>query len=289
MVLTTSSVANTKGLLETTCKPSHVAQVDPIKNWNQPVSGHMHQFFCNTSTAYNSTTASLQAGGTTSNVKGMQWAVWVPLMLDAAGNPVTPISMSYRFDNVGPGNVTVPPDGLDFIMGNAANTNPNATAGLWACTGVANTPQMTIPTSCPAGAVGKHVAIYPHHGCWNGTQMGPGLGRGDGPADAFSHINGTQDCPTGIRQPRPSIVFKYPLSAHHLSSDAPGQLGGTTMHVDDVVVSGTDVFGRDFITQVVNQCLNVVPDDGIRNTGFTCRVNSTGQVIRNSDNAVVFG
>lgn len=292
-------VANAKGLFNVVCAPSHMSDADPIK---ETASAHApnpygvpgHTFFGNKSTVATSTVPSLQAGESTCELKSLNVAFWVPTMVSPSGQAVMPkANTEYRFDDIRQGPSLPRPQGLAFIFGSAMNTNPNATATLWACTGVASTATMTIPTSCPAGATGIHSATYPWHGCWNGTQLGAGLYRGDGPADFASHINLAPACTNGVYVPRISIVLKYPLEAigGRMSCDPTTSPGGVCFHIDEAFVSGKDAMGRDFSQTTTDMCLNFVPDDNTGNAGTTCRVvtNAAGQkeLRRISDNALV--
>jgi len=231
------------------------------------------------------------AATTTCKVGADKISSWVPTLYSPGGQ-VVPLAANtqYRLDNIAAGPVKPTPQGLTFIFGSPSNTNPNATIGQWVCSGTPQPATMTIPTSCPVGATGVHIAIYPHHGCWDGVNLGPGLGRNTGPADAISHVRAgtTASCDAPkVRIPRPSFILRYPLAAvgGRLSSDSPGLLGGTTMHLDVAQVGGQDAAGRDFNTRVPAMCLNLIPDS--EPFRVTCQENAAGELVRLSDKAIV--
>jgi hypothetical protein len=60
------------------CEFHHRDQVDPIVDFGNPKSHHMHEFFGNTTTNANSTYNTLRAGGTTCDDPKDTAAYWIP-------------------------------------------------------------------------------------------------------------------------------------------------------------------------------------------------------------------
>jgi hypothetical protein len=292
-------VTDVEGFTTITCEHSHFAQVDPIIKSTTKLppdpearSAHLHDFVGNTSTNSNSTTESLLAGGTTCKVQSDINAIWFPAMIGKDGNPI-PGKTVYRLINDSPvvhGTVTIPPNGLNFIAGAPNKTVADGANEIWRCF-PGGTEQRTIPASCPAESVGIRASFYNLQGCWNGTDMGPGLGRGGGPADAVSHMILNLNCPApGVKIPRVSTILEWPASAAggHLSSDDRDFDGkadgdpGASLHVDFVYISGKDSEGNDFYKRVDDMCLNQPVALKAR-----CVVDAQGRLIRLADKAIV--
>lgn len=274
-------------------EPSYLKQVDPIIAWNVPQSGHPHSFVVNAGVNYNSTTAQLMAAGTTSPVSSFKTAIWMPSVIAPDGTQVPIRGGVNRFINegnvsAGVKNVNKPPNGLDYIHGDSHKTTTTGLGDTWACIGVANTPQATIPATCPAGATGIRWVAYQGKGCWNGVDLGPGLGRSTGPADAQSHMWNDVgfDCPGGVRIPQISTIFEWDTRAigGRLSSDAPGAPPASSVHTDQIYFDGVDRLGNGFWDRALSMCLNHFRPDG---QGTFCTYNASGDVIRQYDGAVV--
>jgi len=80
------------------CPFSHRAQVDPIVDFGNPESFHMHDFFGNTTTDANSTYDTLRAGGTTCSKLEDKAAYWIPTVswTDSSGT-TGPIKATQTF------------------------------------------------------------------------------------------------------------------------------------------------------------------------------------------------
>jgi hypothetical protein len=274
--------AHAAGFADIFCAHGHFAQVDPILKSSPmtppdptAISGHLHEFFGNTNVNSNSTVDSLMQGQSTCQVGSDEDAIWTPAMIGADGNPIPADSIEYRIINQSntPSDVARPPNGIAMIGGDPERTvggNPAAGVDVWTCLKVASNGQVlasgpqlgTIPTpaQCPPDANEIRLLFYGSLGCWDGVHMGPGLQRGDGPADAHSHATtfGTLDCPAsvGVKLPRFSPIMHYPASAAggHLSSDH-GQ-PGASFHWDLIWMDGKNTSGQEFWPTLLAKCLN---------------------------------
>jgi hypothetical protein len=268
------------GLVSIKCTHVRFAQVDPVLKSSPmtppdptAISGHLHDFGCNDSVNSNSTVDSLMQAQSSARVGSDINGLWTPAVIGADGSPVPFDTIEYRLGNQSPtpSDVHVPPNGLTMVGGAAADRTSSAFSSSynWQCIRVnvpglpnASSPLMgTIPTpeQCPAQATEIRMVVYGSLGCWDGVHLGPGLQRGDGPADGRSHATsyGTSDCPApGVKLPFVSLNIHYPPSAAggHLSCDngAPG----ACMHWDFVALHGKNAAGQDFWTEVVDKCLN---------------------------------
>jgi hypothetical protein len=276
-----ASSASAAGLVDIKCAHDHFAQVDPILKSSPmtppdptAISGHLHDFACNNNVNSNSTVDSLMQAQSTARVGSDINALWVPALIGADGNPVPFDTIEYRLGNQSPtpSDVHVPPNGLTMIGGASSERTVGGVSSSynWQCIRV-NVPGLpnaggplvgTIPTpgQCPAQATEIRMVVYGSLGCWDGIHMGPGLQRGDGPADGRSHATsyGTMDCPSsmGVKLPFVSLNIHYPPSAAggHLSSDHGDP--GASMHWDFIAMHGKNAAGQDFWDEVVDKCLN---------------------------------
>ena len=81
------------------CDFSHHAQVDPIVDFGNPKSHHLHEFFGNTTTNANSTYKTLRAGGTNCDDPKDTAAYWIPRVswIDSRGNTTKLTASITRF------------------------------------------------------------------------------------------------------------------------------------------------------------------------------------------------
>lgn len=154
-----------------TCPFSHSAQVDPIVNPGEQ-SGHMHDFFGNTSTNEHTTTNSLIFySETTCQHVDDQAAYWTPSLYDE-GEKVDVIGQSFYYltDKVDPNTLTAIPTGLRMIAGDATATdNQPARTGHFEehRNGTNNTRGESSLIDAPNGLVLR--VNYPQ--CWDGVNL----------------------------------------------------------------------------------------------------------------------
>jgi hypothetical protein len=142
------------------CEFHHRDQVDPIVDFGNPKSHHMHEFFGNTTTNANSTYNTLRAGGTTCDDPKDTAAYWIPRVswTDSRGT-TTKLTASitrfyYRLGAKSP-NVDVNPhpaldtngdgqldDGLKIVTVQGKNVEWRCFNGTWST---------TAPTQCSNG------------------------------------------------------------------------------------------------------------------------------------------
>jgi len=130
------------GAFRTVCEVSHFAYADPIVYPGQSPAGHLHMFFGNTGLSGDSTYSSLRSSGNGTCRGGIanRTAYWVPALLDDNATPVVPKTINvyyksgYGINN--PTDVTVIPDGMKMIVGNAMATTPQPLNNVnWNCNG----------------------------------------------------------------------------------------------------------------------------------------------------------
>lgn len=170
------------------CRFSHREQVDPIVNPGPPgtQSMHLHDFFGNTSTASDSTYASMTAAGTTCVVGGDTAAYWAPTLLDPHGDPVKPEQLySYYRNRPAAYSATVafPPD-FRLIAGGVDEYPENV---WWNChDDDSETVRYDAPPRCTTSNLTAAI-MFPN--CWDGVNLDA--------ADHRSHVV----YPTGSRCP----------------------------------------------------------------------------------------
>ncbi|MYV45193.1 DUF1996 domain-containing protein [Streptomyces sp. SID2888] len=195
------------------CSASHHAPDDPIVYPQQPGKSHDHTFMGNTTTNANSTTASLDAGGTTCVVPGDKSGYWVPTVYN--GNkevlPVGPQTIYYKTGVADYTSVRPFPKGLRFVVANPLQSaddfrhSPGFVEG-WECGD--SYFNVDFPASCPNRADVQLNIRFQAPSCWDGKYL-------DTP-DHRSHMAypvvrpGTNDnmCPADHPVAVPMIEFK---------------------------------------------------------------------------------
>jgi hypothetical protein len=228
------------GAFRVTCGFSHASTDDPIAFPNQPGAAHLHLYFGNEQADAFSTAESLMNApsstchGDTLN----RSAYWIPSMLDANGKALVPETMIayYKSGHVDPNVIQDLPAGLGIIAGNAkATSNQDQNIARWFCTTDVSvsqdtaTPKSTIPNCAPGKFIEGHIQ-FPQ--CWNGrgliTQDQSHMAYPQGGRCPATH-------PIAIPRIEQKVLWRVPstgTSGWKLSSDAPGQPRGQSLHAD---------------------------------------------------------
>ncbi|MFE7854186.1 DUF1996 domain-containing protein [Streptomyces sp. NPDC057403] len=220
------------------CSVTHTRPDDPIVYPQQPGASHDHTFMGNTTTDAYSTTASLEAGGTTCKAPGDRSGYWMPTLYNGDQRilPVGPQVIYYKAGVTDYTSVRPFPKGLRFVVGSPMQSadefrhHPGFVEG-WECgDSYFNT---EFPATCPDRADVQLNIRFQAPSCWDGRYL-------DTP-DHKSHMAypvvkpGTNDniCPADHPVALPMIEFKmaFPvngdMSKVRLASGA-----GHTFHYD---------------------------------------------------------
>ncbi|MGW3142108.1 DUF1996 domain-containing protein [Streptomyces sp. NPDC001139] len=220
------------------CSVTHTRPDDPIVYPQQPGASHDHTFLGNTTTDASSTTASLEAGGTTCKAPGDRSGYWMPTLYNGDQRilPVGPQVIYYKAGVTDYTSVRPFPKGLRFVVGSPMQSadefrhHPGFVEG-WECgDSYFNT---EFPATCPNRADVQLNIRFQAPSCWDGRYL-------DTP-DHRSHMAypvvkpGTNDniCPADHPVALPMIEFKmaFPvngdMSKVRLASGA-----GHTFHYD---------------------------------------------------------
>ena len=243
------------------CRPSHMANNDPIVFPGKPGASHHHTFFGNTTADAFSTNATLTAAGNSTCDGGImnRSSYWVPSMIDTAtGAPIKPLYILVYYKS-NPATVTVPPPGLRMIVHGSAN--PKGPAGpydrknRYTCNQVYETRQEYI-ANCASGQTLDWMLVFPQ--CWDGKNL-------DSP-DHVSHMAFKQSgvCPSTHPVEIPQVTYnvhwrvgtsgtsKWRLASDNYPTTSPGGYSG---HGD--WMNGWDPV---FMTGFVKNCLTANKD-----------------------------
>src|SRR5215211_2230514 len=130
------------------CNFHHRAQVDPIVDFGNPKSFHMHDFYGNTTTNANSTYQTLRAGGTNCDDLGDKAAYWAPTLswTDSSGTTERTASITRFYYRLGAKSPNIPVeahrDGLKIVTVQGKNVEWRCFNGTWST---------TPPTQCSNG------------------------------------------------------------------------------------------------------------------------------------------
>jgi hypothetical protein len=211
---------------------------DPIVFPGQPGKAHLHTFFGNTAVNAHSTAESIRNSGNSTCRGGIanRSGYWVPAVIDADGTPLKPHSAQvyYKtgYEGIAPSQVTVFPQGLRMIAGDAKASGATNERGYWGCETYIGHPK-SVPTCAAGERVIMHVQ-FPQ--CWNGRDLDS--------TDHKSHMAYPRDgaCPSTHPVAIPEISFNiyYTVPAGsqsskwRLSSDMydKAQPGGFSAHGD---------------------------------------------------------
>jgi len=198
-----SAVAETReGTFIVKCPPTHVAQVDPIVNPGPAgtLSGHLHQFFANRSTASDSTLASMRAATTSCPVRGDTAGYWEPTLHRPDGSIITPVTMFAYYKNkpVSYGTTQAFPPDFRMIAGGAIAPS----RVFWDCfNGGGN---FNYPPKCAAGDFTVSRIQFPN--CWDGVRLDS--------SDHRSHVvyPVSNACPAAfpVKLPFVNFFIRYP-------------------------------------------------------------------------------
>ena len=225
------------------CGFSHRAAVDPIVMPGMVGMSHVHDFFGNSGTDENSTSASLSSSGRSSCTATQdRTGYWAP-MLSLNGAPVSPVRMRvyYRAGTKNPSTIKTLPAGLMMVAGNSKATSQQSTSVVsWGC-GLASTGTAAVPT-CTAATLVLHV-YFPD--CWNGRDLDS--------ADHKSHMAYTHNgaCPAGYPVPLPKVTedVQYPIRG---GSGVKYDFSGTALTAHADFMNG---WNQSTLTALVKKCL----------------------------------
>jgi hypothetical protein len=218
------------------CGESHQRQVDPIVAPGSPMSAHMHEFFGNTSTDFDSTYDTMTQASTTCGFAADTSAYWFPTLMAPDGTIVKAMSAkAYYRKTSGAGHhvVAFPPDFRMVVWGHY----------FYGCGNLRN-PSPT-PPNCGNATV-RLTIDFPS--CWDGQNI-------DSPnhIDHVTFATGT-DC-TGVFVPKLRLVVNYPIkdaTGYGLSSDAgAGVTDGKSAHADF-----WNTWNQDALQAEVDACIN---------------------------------
>ena len=156
-------------------------------------------------------------------------AIWSPALVGPDGQPV-PGGVAYRMINASDpdeGPVTIPPNGLSFIWGDASRTTVYRGSEKWCIGGPAGSYQATgssrPPVRLARRASGASVTTVPVVGTRRGAQAaGLAVRPGRPTRRTMFGTWATLDCDVPyVKVPRISVIFTYPVSAAggHFASD----------------------------------------------------------------------
>ncbi|MFI6662452.1 DUF1996 domain-containing protein [Streptomyces sp. NPDC050523] len=220
------------------CSVTHTRPDDPIVYPQQPGKSHDHTFMGNTTTDAYSTTASLEAGGTTCKAPGDLSGYWMPTLYNGDQRilPVGPQVIYYKAGVTDYTSVRPFPKGLRFVVGSPMQSadefrhHPGFVEG-WECgDSYFNT---EFPATCPNRADVQLNIRFQAPSCWDGKYL-------DTP-DHKSHMAypvvkpGTNDniCPADHPVALPMIEFKMAFPVNGDMSKVRLASGpGHTFHYD---------------------------------------------------------
>lgn len=239
--------AENKGVFIVNCPFSHRKQVDPIVQFGQPVSGHMHDFMGNRSVNFNSTFASASGSSTTCGLAGDRAGYWTPSLVAPNGTfvQVRRALVYYRNTPAKYGTTTAFPPDFRIVAGGVGVGPPNAG---WSCEQNASSMQATPPSCGSGGLLVLHVR-FPS--CWDG--------RNKDSADHRSHMRyaSGSSCPS-------SHPVKVPEIFMHVRY-APGASGSGYRLSDGTLSPHADFWNlwvQSVLQQKIDQCLRAGKDCG---------------------------
>lgn len=243
------------GAFRNVCQYSHMNFDDALVFPGKQAATHLHTYFGNTSTRFDSTPSSLANSGQGTCRGGIinRSAYWVPSMIDTRnGRPLAPtyINVYYKTGYAGIADAAVKawPQGFRMIAG--SSSSKGVQANIWyTCNGGSR--QDFIP-SCD-GTVTMDVE-FPQ--CWDGVNLSA--------PDNKSHVA----YPSGGRCPSTHPVATPELSIHvlyattygnsstwRLSSDQNGAPAGSSGHADWIHAWDQDIMNT-WVTRVINPGLS---------------------------------
>jgi hypothetical protein len=217
------------------CGFSHRAQVDPIVDFGQTKSHHMHDFFGNTTTNANSTYNTLLKGGTTCSKPKDKAAYWHPTVSWTSNRgKVTPLKASqtffyYRAGLKDPLSVKPFPPGLKIVTVQGKNVEWRCQNGTWS---------PTPPTQCSNGTLVVRI-FFPDCLAVDSTGQ-PVTDTDPNDPNAIQHRShmvdaGSAECPSTHPYPVPRLQTNFLFKASQLTTKGKPTLSSgaySTMHVD---------------------------------------------------------
>jgi Domain of unknown function (DUF1996) len=233
------------GNFRTDCQFSHMNYDDPIVHPGAPGAAHLHSYFGNTGANAYSTGQSLLASGNSTCDGGTlnRSTYWVPSILDANGQPITPISNMIYYKQGYQGLtkeqiVSALPNGLQLVAGNPnQSVNPGDNRFVhWSCSTLSWRGRQAYIPECPAGETMKAEINFPQ--CWDGKNLSS--------ADHKSHmaygvwqVGCPASHPVGIPAIAFNVFWKVPpggTTGWRLASDMyTGGAGGYSLHGDMIM------------------------------------------------------
>ena len=216
------------------CRESHQRQVDPIVAAGSPLSGHMHEFFGNVSTDFDSTYEEMIQAPTTCELAADTSAYWFPTLMAPDGMMVKARSVNAYYRGTGAAHVEAfPPDFRMVVRGHY----------FFGCG--ARRSQSPTPPNCGTSFV-RLTIDFPS--CWDGQNI-----------DSPNHIDhvtyATGSSCGGVFVPNLRLVVKYGVkdaSGYGLSSDAgAGVTNGQSAHADF-----WNTWDQDALVAEVDGCIN---------------------------------
>lgn len=228
------------------CAWSHTAPDDPIVHPDHAGATHLHDFFGNTSTTADSTSASLLNADTSCERKQDTAAYWAPALYDH-GEVVRPVgSVAYYRPGPGVDPTTVEPfpAGLVMIGGDASGSDAQPVdIASWRC---GASPRLASdPPRCPSRAPLGVRVVFPD--CWDGRRTDSD--------DHVAHVARSQagECPVTHPRAIPQLTFeiRYPIHGDgHRLELASG--GVHSVHADFV-----NAWDQAALEREVHACLNL--------------------------------
>ena len=247
----TADDAGRYGNFRVSCVYSHFNYDDPILHPGGQNDAHLHMFFGNTRTNYQTTESSLvsSGGGSCAGFELNRSAYWTPAVKDGKGNAVVPESIVLYYKTsteVGdrPEDVIPIPSGLKMVAGRFDKQDEFYQKGgdagsdyrenehlFWSCgrSGFARNKKVEIPADCGNDPVNATI-YFPE--CWDGVNKQPVAGK-----PHVAQVGPGGSCPDEYpkRMPRLGILLYFKAgqstAGWTLSSDM-GKTPGSTLHAD---------------------------------------------------------
>jgi Domain of unknown function (DUF1996) len=230
------------GNFRTDCQFSHMNYDDPIVHPGAPGAAHLHSYFGNTGSNAFSTNSSLMSSGNSTCDGGTlnRSTYWLPSIIDAGGQPITPISNMIYYKQGYQGVtkeqiVSILPNGLELVAGNPnQSVDPGDNRFVhWSCSTLSWRGRQAYIPECPAGETMKAEINFPQ--CWDGKNLSS--------ADHKSHmaygvwqVGCPATHPVGIPAIAFNVFWRVPsggTTGWRLSSDMySGGAGGYSLHGD---------------------------------------------------------
>jgi hypothetical protein len=218
------------GFFNVRCELSHRSHDDPIVFPGEEGLAHLHDFFANRSTAFDSTRRSMIEARTTCALSMDTSGYWSPALLDENGDPVPVDKVLIYYRSASDMKVRAFPVNLKIIAGGDTLDPPAPSRSQmslsWACGDTE--PYTASPPDCTG--TGFNVTAHIHFpDCWDGENKDSD--------DHRSHMTfGTPECPEGyVAVPRLRLHIEYGVEnaeGYTLPSDMPDMVPGQSLHAD---------------------------------------------------------